>query len=285
MADVDLEARLDELFAADAKDFTPTRDALVRDLKAADRADEAAEVKALRKPTVAVAAVNRAARDRADQVADLVDLGRELAALQAEAKPDRDELRDLTRQRRTLLHQLTEHAAGTTERPDGARAAIAATLDAASLDDELRDDLQRGRLTQELSPAARFVLGDDDAPSPRAAPPRRSGRTARTAAPPRDELAARRARVELEAARERAEDAEEAVREHTEVAAEATERLDAAHRQIADLEAALADARAELADAKRAERDAQRAEKRARTEQERVTAALHAAERAADETK
>ena len=35
MADVDLEARLDELFASDTKDFTPTRDALVRDLKAA----------------------------------------------------------------------------------------------------------------------------------------------------------------------------------------------------------------------------------------------------------
>jgi hypothetical protein len=30
MPDVDLEARLDELFATDAKEFTPTRDALVR---------------------------------------------------------------------------------------------------------------------------------------------------------------------------------------------------------------------------------------------------------------
>ena len=73
------------------------------------------------------------------------------------------------------------------------------------------------------------------------------------------------------------------MREHTEAAAEAAERLDAAHRHIADLEAALADARAELAEIKRAERDAQRAERRARTEQERVTSALHAAERAAAE--
>jgi hypothetical protein len=283
MPDVDLEARLDELFAADAKDFTPTRDALVRDLKTADRADDAVEVKALRKPTVAVAAVNRTARERADQVAELIELGTDLAALQAEARPDRDDLRDLTRQRRTLLHQLTEHAAAATERPDGARSAIAATLDAASLDEELRDDLQRGRLTQELSPAARFVLGDDDSPPSRAAP-RRGARTTRAAPPPRDELAARRARVELEAAQERAEEAEEAVRDHAEATAEATERLEAAHRHIADLEAALTDARAELADAKRAERDAERAEKRARTEQERVTAALRAAERAVEET-
>jgi chromosome segregation ATPase len=282
MADVDLEARLDELFASDAKHFTPTRDALARDLKAADRADEAADVKALRKPTVAVAALNRTARERAAQVADLVELGEELSALQADEKPDRDELRDLTRQRRTLLLQLTEYATGTTERPDAARSAITATLDAASLDEALRADLQRGRLTQELSPAARFVLGDDDAPAPRATA-RRSTRTKSTASPPRDELAARRARAELDAARERAEEAEESVLELTEAATEASERLEGAHRHIADLEAALADARAELADLKRAERDAQRAERRARTEQERVNAALHAAERNAGE--
>ena len=97
-------------------------------------------------------------------MAALVEIGDELAALQAEQHPDRDELRDLTRQRRTLLQQLTDHAAATTERPDGARSSIAATLDTASLDEHLRDDLQRGRLTQELSPATRFVLGDDAPP-------------------------------------------------------------------------------------------------------------------------
>ena len=208
MADLDLDARLDELFAEEPKDFTATRDALVRDLKAADRAEEAAEVKALRKPTVAVAAVNRVARTHADQVAALVEIGAELAALQAVARPDRDELRDLTRQRRTLLLQLTEYAAATTERPDGARSSITATLDTASLDDALRDDLQRGRLTQELSPATRFVLGDDAPSAPRPA----SRATKRTAPPPRDELAARRARAELETARERADDAEESAR-------------------------------------------------------------------------
>ncbi len=204
MADLDLDARLDELFASEPKDFTATRDALVRDLKAADRAEEAAEVKALRKPTVAVAAVNRVARTHADQVAALVEIGAELAALQADARPDRDELRDLTRQRRTLLQQLTEHAAATTERPDGARSSITATLDTASLDDALRAELLRGRLTQELAPATRFVLGDD-APSA----PRPATRATKRTAPPRDELAARRARAELEAAQERVDDAEE----------------------------------------------------------------------------
>jgi chromosome segregation ATPase len=283
MVDVDLDARLDELFASEPKEFTPSRDALVRDLKAADRADEAADVKALRKPTVAVAAVNRVAREQPDQVSELVDLGADLSALQSDARADRDELRDLTRQRRTLLQQLTERAAGTTERPDGARSSIAATLDAASLDPDLRDDLQRGRLTQELSPATRFVA-DSDAPGPRATP-RRPTRSARAAPPPRDELAARRARAELDAVRERADEAEDTLREHTDAAAEATERVEATHRHIAELEAALADARAELVDAKRADRDAQRAERRARTEQERIVAAVSAAERAVEETK
>jgi hypothetical protein len=276
---IDVEARLDELFAADSKDFTATRDSLARDLQAADRSDEAAAVKAMRKPTVAVMAVNRTARERREQVAALVEIGDELAAVQAEARPDRDQLRDLTRQRRTLLQQLTEHAASTTERPDGARSSIAATLDAASLDDQLREVLLRGRLTQELSPAARFVLGDDAPPAPRATPRRAKGEPA----PPRDELAARRARAELDAARARAEEAEEAVREHSEAAAEAADRLDAARRHIADLEAALADARDERNDLEKAERDARRAERRARTEQERITVALHAAERAVDE--
>jgi DNA repair exonuclease SbcCD ATPase subunit len=284
MPDFDLDARLDELFATDPKEFTATRDALARDLRAADRADEAADVKALRRPTVAVAAVNRMARAHADEVAALVEIGVDLAALQADKGADRDELRDLTRQRRTLLHQLTEHAVGTTERPDAARPSIAATRDTASLDEHLRSDLQQGRLTQELTPAARFVA-DDDAPAPPARRASTSRRTTRATPPPRDELAARRARAELESARERAEEAEESVREHSEAATEASERLEAAHRHIADLEADLADARAELADLKRTERDAQRAERRARTEQERITSALHAAERAvADST-
>jgi DNA repair exonuclease SbcCD ATPase subunit len=283
MADVDLDARLDELFASEPGQFTAVRDALVRDLRAERRADEAAEVKALRRPTMAVAAVNRTARERSEQMAALVEIGAELTALQLGSGAHSDELRDLARQRRALLHQLTEHAASTTARPEGARSAITATLDAASLDEHLHDDLQRGRLTRELAPATRFVLGADESSPVRATP--RPATRAKSTAPPRDELAARRARAELEAVRARAEEADDSVREHTEAAAVATARLEAAHRHIADLEAALADARAELTDLERVEREAQRAERRARTEQERVTAALHASERAVDDPK
>jgi chromosome segregation ATPase len=278
---VDLDARLDDLFATEPQQFTAARDALVRDLKADDRAEDADAVKALRRPTIAIAAINQAARQEPGRVAALVETGEQLAALQANTNQDRDELRELTRERRALLQQLTDVAANSTARPEGVRAAITATLDAASLDDALRDDLLRGRLTQELSPVARFVA-DENAPAPRAVAPRRT--TKKAAPPPRDELAARRARAELDAVRERAQVAEKSMREHADAAAEATAALDAAQRRVADLEAALADARADLAEAKRAERDAQRAETRARTERERVDSALRAAQRAVDET-
>ncbi len=278
MADpVELDARLDELFATEPSGFIAARDALARDLKAAGRADDADSVKALKRPTLAVSAVNQTVRHEPGRVRALIEAGDQLAALQAQSSPDRDELRELTRERRALLDQLTELAARTTARPEGVRSSIAATFDAASLDADLRDGLLRGRVTQELSPATRFV-GDDAAPSPPPAP-----RKATRAAPPRDELAARRTRAELEAVRERAEAADAAAREQAEAAAEATDALDAAQRRVADLERALADARADLVDAKRHERDAQRAELRARTEQERVTAAVRAAERAVDE--
>jgi hypothetical protein len=273
---LDLEARLDALFATAPGDFVATRDALVRELRAEERTDEAARLKSLRRPTVAVAAINRAVREHPDRVADFVDLGAHLAALQAGPDGDRDELRNVARERRDLLTDLTLLAAATAERPEAVRPSIAATLDAASLDGDLRDDLLRGRLTQELAPATRFVSADD-APAPRPTPRRAPRRVE-----PRDELAARRTRAELERARDRVEAANEALQEHGDAATEAAGRLAQAERRIADLEAALAQARAELVDAKRAEREARRAERRAQAEQERVTTALHAAERAVE---
>src|SRR5262249_25711356 len=141
---------------------------------------------------------------------------------------------------------LAEEAASYTERPDSSRGAIAATLDAASLDPELRADLARGRLTTELAPAVRF-LGDDDegahAPPPRA--PARSPRKPSTP-PPRDDLAVRRAETALNETRARAAVTDDELRDVEVQTRDAENALDAAHRRVADLEGALADARAEV---------------------------------------
>ena len=72
---VDLDARLDELFAAPPDGFVAAREAIVKELKQAGRRDEAAVVHALRRPTVAVWGVNQMARARPDHLAALVSAG------------------------------------------------------------------------------------------------------------------------------------------------------------------------------------------------------------------
>ncbi len=287
---VELDARLDALFTLPAGDFVKAREALVRDLKREQRSDEAADVHALRRPTVAVWGVNQMAHAHRDRVAALVEAGRELEALQQEGAGARDELRAATRSRRGLLDQLTEVAASYTERPDTSRGAIAATLDAASLDPELRDDLARGRLTTELSPAVRFLgdlgdLGDDDgAPAPRRRAPARSPRKSSTP-PPRDDLALRRAETALTEARARAAATDDELREVEAETRDAEDALDAAHRRVADLEAALADARAEVKGLQRRATESKRAETRARAVRQRARTAVDVAERKVEEAK
>jgi len=287
---VDLDARLDELFAGPPDGFVVAREAIVKELKQAGRRDDAAMVHALRRPTVAVWGVNQMARARPDDLAALVSAGAEIDELQHRGAKARDELRAASRRRRALLDELTDLAASLTERPDTVRASITATLDAASLDDTMQDDLVRGRLTAELAPAVRFFgdLGDvgdvDDvgAPNP---PPRKARAVTRAAPAPqvRDDLAARRAATALAEARARAEAADDEMREAEADTRAAHERVETAHRRVAELETALADARAEVTDAKRQVTEAGRAEMRARTAQRRAHAALHVAERHAQD--
>src|SRR5207302_60862 len=78
-----------------------------------------------------------------------------------------DELRAASRNRRVLLDELTEVAASFTERPESVRASITATLDSASLDPEIQEQLTRGRMTAELSPPVRFFGEVDESSSPR----------------------------------------------------------------------------------------------------------------------
>ncbi len=277
--DLDLDGRLDALFAAPADRFVATREALARELKQAGRRDDASAVHALRRPTVAVWSLNQMVRSRPDQLAALVAAGDELDTLQ-QAGGHAPHLRTAARRRRALLDELTEVASTFADRPDGVRASIAATLDAASLDPSLQDDLLRGRLTAELAPAVRFLgdVGDvDDPPDPPR--PTRAAKRPTPSTPARDELAARRAATALADARDRAEVVADEMREAEADSRDAQQRVDDAHRRVAELESALADARIEVAVAKRAVTEAARAETRVRTAQRRAEAALRVAER------
>jgi hypothetical protein len=182
----DLDARIDALYGGPPADFTATRDALAKEMRAAGRLDEAEAVRALRRPTKLAAELNRLARDHPARTRALVESQAALAAAQ-------DRILAGTGDAAQLREAEAAEAAALDAFPgDGG---LRAALRVAARSETGREDLLRGRLSNDPAPdsgdgAGLFALGP--AP-PRAAAP------AGTAAPadrPPDELAeARRARA------------------------------------------------------------------------------------------
>jgi hypothetical protein len=145
------EAVLDELYSAPLDEFVARRTALAKQLKADGRTDEAAEVAGARKPTVPVWAANQLARRNKPAVERLLDASEELRAAIgkgdregfAEGRKRQDEaLRGLRGAARSLLGDPTDP---TLER-------VVSTFRAASVDEELREQLAAGRLREEPEP-------------------------------------------------------------------------------------------------------------------------------------
>ena len=109
-----------EVFRADPDGFVAARNDLAARLAAEDRTDEAAAVKALRKPTVAVWALNQLHNRDAEGVTALLDAGAELRAAQQAAlsssKGGAERLRTATVTRRAAVARLVESASA---RPHG----------------------------------------------------------------------------------------------------------------------------------------------------------------------
>ena len=155
----DLETALDELYAVDPADFMATRKQLVADLRAAGDAGAAKELGAARRPTNAAWALNQLARRHGDLVDQFLEQSRALREAQDQAVSGRpDELRSATRAQRDALAAVTQAAnavlgKGMTE---AYRSQIAATLQAASVDDATAEVLRQGRVTREVSGATGF---------------------------------------------------------------------------------------------------------------------------------
>jgi len=135
------------------------RDRSAEELKSAGRADEAAEVKKLRRPSIVAWAVNAASRERPEDVAALREAGRELRRAQRKALSGGggEDLRRATDDRRGLIQTLTDAGVDAIGARGAAhRDAIAETLDAASVDDELGERLAAGILEREARPMAGF---------------------------------------------------------------------------------------------------------------------------------
>jgi len=237
----------DDLYALTLAEFTPARDAKVKELKGTDLAKE---VKALKKPSLAGWVVNLLVRHEPEQVDQVLQVG--AALREAQASMSGDDLRQLTRQRRQLTAAVTtqarrlarEHGQKVTE---AVATQVEATLTAAMVDEECAKAVRSGLL---LGPLA--ATGVDDVELDRAvALPEALGFVATTRDAPeptkpdlhvvpdpdRDEKA-------LAAARETLAEAEGEL-------SEATETLDTASQELADLEARSMQIQAEIDELKR----------------------------------
>ncbi len=159
----------DRLYGLPLGDFTPTRDARARELRADDRA-LAAAVKALRKPATAAWVVNQLVRGETEQVDQLLAVGEALR--EAQRAMSADELRALTRQRRQVTAAVTTRARAVARglglKVTGAVAdQVEATLTAAMVDADCAAAVRSGLL---VAPLASTGVGSTDVAAALAAP-------------------------------------------------------------------------------------------------------------------
>jgi hypothetical protein len=172
----DLPKAADELYDLPLGEFTKARTALEKKLRGDGMRDEAAEVKALRKPTAPAWALNQVARGRANDVKKLLDASRAVGAAQDDllGGGSRDELRKAVARQRELVGSLTAAAVEAATAADIATTAafeekVGATLRAVATDEEAAEELRAGRLVKEREAVGLFGLdAGGDAPKPAA---------------------------------------------------------------------------------------------------------------------
>jgi hypothetical protein len=152
-----LERELDALYQLPLDQFTSARDELAKRLRADGQAEQAEQVKALRKPTVAVWLVNRLVREDELDVQRLIKAGQSIAKTQAKVAQGQapEAFLDARREEQRALERLARAAQRLAESEGVGRSAIdraTQTLRAASLTDEGRRLLKQGRLTEEVQP-------------------------------------------------------------------------------------------------------------------------------------
>jgi hypothetical protein len=203
------------LFEVPPAEFTAARNALVRELRDAGKADEAKEVAALRKPAATLWIANQLGPRHRPLVEDLIEATRELSRVQAGSGGD---LREAMQQQRAALQKLMDEVDAVAREiearvtPELQRRVQTTVTSAAASEPEA---LIEGTLARELE-ATGFgeLLGKAPAASAHAPAPKppatqraggKTGEKAARAAEKRAEAAARRARAEHERELARAE--------------------------------------------------------------------------------
>jgi hypothetical protein len=242
------------LFRTPPDRFVAARDALVKELRAEGRDDDAATVKALRKPTATVWALNQLAEREAEALGALFEAGRALRAAQSDAIAGSSsaDLVEAGGERRTAVGRLATATVAILDegghRGAAQSDAIALALEAASVDPDLGAELAAGTL--EKLPTASGGMGFGGLPAMTALTGG-GGDDATTTGPSRAEAARlRRERDSARIAAERRRAAADRLARQITEQRDALERLTAEH---ADAESAALEA--EL-DAERAARAA-----------------------------
>ncbi|MET7382955.1 hypothetical protein ABZT08_29850 [Streptomyces sp. NPDC005526] len=263
---MDLDSVAEELYTLHPTQFVEARTARVDEALAAERAVLAAQIAALRRPTLSAWASNLLVHSEPEQVARLLRLGDDLRhAYQKLAHP---QLRRLSQQQRTLVGALSQQArtlAAEAGHPIGeaAQRKVEQTLHAALADPAAAEKWASGRLVKALVPPVGFTAAARTAREHRhTAAGRKPAQTQREAEPA--EQRARQSEEEHDQAQAEVERAEAALRELEERATELAQQLHATVELRRQMRDELDRARNRAAQTDRAARQARHAAETAR---------------------
>jgi hypothetical protein len=221
---------VDELYGAPPGEFVARRDALAKELRASNRA-AADAVKKLRKPSVSAAAVNQLARSAPDDVDALLAAGEALRQAQL-GGGDRDAIRSAARDEREAVEKLVGEAG---KLSGAALEEVRETLHAAATDEEARELVRRGVLTEARRAVGLGGFGAVAAPqAPREKKKQSTTEQRRKEAERERKAEAERAR-KAEAERKRA--AKERVKEARAAVREAEKELERRRKELDEAEA------------------------------------------------
>jgi hypothetical protein len=247
---------IDDLYGVALDRFVPERTEFAKALRKEGRREDAAEVAALRKPSVAAWAVNQLIRTQGRSVKDLFDAGDALRRAHEQAasgRGDAQALRKATQEERAAVDTLMEAARGLLT-SDGHELSptvidrVAETLRAAALEPDARAQVSEGRLERELRHIGLGFLGDTaPAPAPTAPAPKRKAPAPKGKQDQERKAAEARERKRAQALKDARATEKEARRElerAQKAAASAQARRDKAAAALDEAERELADAQA-----------------------------------------
>jgi hypothetical protein len=255
-----IDKEIDRLYGLPLDEFTPARNRLARDLKKAGAKKEADEVAKLKKPSVSAWAVNQLRRHERMNVRALLTVSDQLAKAQRRLLAGRGQhgtLEEASDRQTNIISTLTKAAkraltSGGHPATDATLDRIARTLRAVAVDEDGREKLKRGRLTEDLDPAG--FGGLFATPLPQRG--KRETTRARESRKRRDQLEPLKTRVSK--LRADVQERKRAAREADQLAAEARRRVEALEEKaegervrLQQAEAGLAEAEGKLARARR----------------------------------